>query len=441
MATPQRSTSGQSVSRRKFLKGSAAAGAAAMTAGLAARVAYAAGSDVLKVGLIGCGGRANGAIRNNLEAAQIVGQKVQVVAFGDLWEDRAKGALHGVKRWADEHKMADAVTADEDHCFGGFDNYKKVIASGIDYIVTATPPGFRPYHFREAVAQGKHVFMEKPVCVDPWGYNEVCKTADEADKKKLTVVAGTQRRHRTRRQENLKRIHDGALGELTGGQCYWRGGPVTHNRKRKEGMSDIEWQIYNWFAWCWTCGDHIVEQHVHNIDMICWAFGTHPESAYGIGGRQDRPEPGNIYDHHAVEFAFPGGARVASYCSHFKNTTGRVSERVVGTKGESRLGGDYRLWDGNGWRFDGDDRNPYVQEHVDLFNSITGKGEHWNEGRQVAESCMAAVLGRMSNYTGRQIKWDWAVKESKLKLGPEGMHAFGPYEPPPVAIPGKTKLI
>ncbi len=441
MANPETRPTGQSVSRRTFMKGGAAAGAAAMTAGLGARVAYAAGGDALKVGLIGCGGRAKGAIRDNLEAAKIVGQKVRVVAFGDLWEDRAKGARHATKKWAEEHKMPDAVTADEGHCFGGLDNYKKVIASGVDYIVTATPPGFRPYHFREAIAQGKHVFMEKPVCVDPWGYNEVCQAADEADKKKLTVVAGTQRRHRTRRQENLKRIHDGAIGQLTGGQCYWRGGPVTHNRKRKEGMSDIEWQILNWYAWCWTCGDHIVEQHVHNIDMICWAFGTHPESAYGIGGRQSRPEPGNIYDHHAVEFVFPGGARVASYCSHFKNTTRRVNERVVGTKGESGLGGDYRLYDGKGWRFKGDDRNPYVQEHVDLLNAITGKGEHWNEGRQVAESCMAAVLGRMSCYTGRQIKWDWAVKKSKLRLGPEDIHAFGPYDPPPVAVPGETKLI
>jgi len=380
MATPERSTSEGHVSRRTFMKGSAAAGAAAMTAGLAARAAYAAGSDTLKVGLIGCGGRGNGALRQDLEAAKIVGQKVQVVAFGDLWQDRAKGAMHGVKKWCDQHKMPEAFAADEDHCFGGFDNHEKVLASGVDYIVTAAPPGYRPYHFTAAVKAGKHVFMEKPVCVDPWGYNQVCEAADLAKEKKLTVVAGTQRRHRTRRRENLKRIHDGAIGDLVGGQCYWRGGPVTHNRKRKEGMSDIEWQIYNWFAWCWTCGDHIVEQHVHNIDMICWAFGTHPEYAYGLGGRAARPEPGNIYDHHAVEFTFPGGVRVASYCSQFHNTTNRVNERVVGTKGDSGLGGGYDLYDGEGWRFEGKDRNPYVQEHVDLLNSITGKGEHFNEG-------------------------------------------------------------
>jgi len=441
MATPETRPTGQSVSRRTFLKGSAAAGAAAMTASLGGRVAYAAGSDTLKVGLIGCGGRANGAIRNNLEAAKIVGQKVQLVAVGDLWENKAKGAMHGIKKWCDEHQMADAFAVTEDRCFSGFDNYKKVIGAGVDYIVTATPPGFRPYHFREAIAQGKHCFMEKPVCVDPWGYNEVCKAADEADKKKLVVVAGTQRRHRTRRRENLNRIHDGAIGELTGGQCYWRGGPVTHNRKRGEGMSDIEWQILNWFAWCWTCGDHICEQHVHNIDMICWAFGTHPESAYGIGGRQSRPEPGNIYDHFAVEYVFPGGARVASYCSHFPKSTNRIGERIVGTKGTSDL--SHSIEGDSAWQFKGrgKGRNPKIDEHMDCLRSITGKGEHWNQAREVAESSMTAVLGRMSTYTGRQIKWDWAVTQSKLRLGPENRHAFGPYEPPPVAVPGQTELI
>ncbi|MEA3367749.1 MAG: Gfo/Idh/MocA family oxidoreductase, partial [Planctomycetota bacterium] len=223
MANPERSTSDKSVSRRTFLKGSAAAGATAMAAGLTSRVAYAAGSDTIKVGLIGCGGRGKGATGNCLEAAKIANANVQIWACGDLWADRAKGAGKQFK-------------VPEDRCFGGFDNHDKVLASGVDMIVTAAPPGFRPIHFAAAIKAGKHVFMEKPVCVDPWGYNQVCQAADLADQKKLTVVAGTQRRHRTRRQENLKRIHDGAIGDLVGGQCYWRGGPVTHNRPRKEGM-------------------------------------------------------------------------------------------------------------------------------------------------------------------------------------------------------------
>jgi len=434
----QTSPSSKAVSRRSFLRGTAAAGAAAMTAGLASRVAYAAGSDTIKVGLIGCGGRGTGATKNCLEASNIINQPIRVVALADLWRDRALAKMRDIGNWAKKNaKGKFAVT--EDTCFGGFDAYKKLLASGVDLVLVATPPGFRPIHFPAIIQAGKHCFMEKPVCVDPWGYKEICKAADEAKAKKLTVVAGTQRRHETSRRECLKRIHDGAIGDLVGGQCYWRGNPVTHNRSRQPGMSDIEWQILNWYAWCWTCGDHIVEQHIHNIDMICWAFGTHPDSAYGIGGRQARPEPGNIYDHHAVEFVFPNGARVASYCSHFRGTTTRVGERVVGTRGTSALNNS--IEGKNPWKFQGKEINPQVQEHVDCLKSILGKGQHYNEGRQVAESSMAAVLGRMSTYTGRQIKWDWAVTQSKLKLGPGNLDAFGPYEPPPVAVPGKTQLI
>ncbi|HUU91466.1 MAG TPA: Gfo/Idh/MocA family oxidoreductase [Phycisphaerae bacterium] len=415
------------VSRREFLRGTAAVGATALMTGFASHVAYAAASGTIKVGVIGCGGRGRGATGNCLEASKQAGIPVEIWACGDLWKDRA--VSHGKKN-----------NVPEERCFGGFDNYKGVLASGVDSIITAAPPGFRPYHFAAAIMAGKHVFMEKPVCVDPWGYNQVCTAADMAKEKKLTVVAGTQRRHEVRRQENLKRIHDGAMGDLVGGQCYWMGGPVTHNRPRGAGMTDIEWQCLNWYAWAWTCGDHIVEQHVHNIDMICWAFNTHPVSALGLGGRQVRPEPGNIFDHHAVEFEFPNGVRVASYCSHIPGGSHRVSERVVGTKGSSGLGGS--IEGENAWKSESKQINPYVQEHIDCLGSITGKGEHWNEGHQVADSTMAAVLGRMCTYTGREIKWDWAVKASKLKLGPENMNtAFGPFTPPPPAVPGKTKLI
>jgi len=433
-------TTPKDVSRRTFLKGTAAAGAAAMTAGLSARVAYAAGSDTIKVGLIGCGGRGTGAVRDCLEASNLVNQDVRIIALADLWRDKVLAKRQQLDQWAKKNAKG-KFAVDEDHCFGGFDAYKQLLASGVDHVLVATPPGFRPIHFPAIIAAGKHCFMEKPVCVDPWGYNEICKAGDLAKEKELTVVAGTQRRHEPCRRECLQRIHDGAIGQLTGGQCYWRGGPVTHKRPRGEGMSDIEWQILNWYAWCWTCGDHICEQHVHNIDMICWAFGTHPESAYGIGGRQSRPEPGNIYDHFAVEYVFPGGARVASYCSHFPKSTNRIGERIVGTKGTSDL--SHSIEGDSAWQFKGrgKGRNPKIDEHMDCLRSITGKGEHWNQAREVAESSMTAVLGRMSTYTGRQIKWDWAVTQSKLRLGPENRHAFGPYEPPPVAVPGQTELI
>jgi predicted dehydrogenase len=421
------------VTRRDFLKGAAAMATTAALAGVGTHYAYAAGSDVIKIGLIGCGGRGGGAIRDCLNAAKQSSKNVKVVAFGDLWADRARGTMQGLKN---DPNFGAMVDSSPDRCFGGFDNYEKVIAAGVDHIVTAAPPGFRPYHFEAAIKAGKHVFMEKPVCVDPWGYRVVVAAAEEAEKKKLTVVAGTQRRHSKRYQATMEQLKNGALGKLTGGQFYWMGGPVTHNRPRGPNMSDIEWQVMNWYAWSWTCGDHIVEQHVHNLDIMLWAFGL-PESAVGVGGRQVRPEPGNIFDHFGIEYQFPDGVRCASYCSHWPKAAGRVSERVVGEKGTSNCNGD--ISGENKWNYKGEDPNHYVVEHIDCLNSITG-GKYWNEGKQVADSTFAAVLGRMCAYTGREIKWDWAAKVSKLKLGPEKLE-FGPYTPDPVAKPGETELI
>jgi len=427
-----------SVTRRNFLKTSAAVGAAALVSGLGTYGAYAAGSDVIKVGLIGCGGRGTGAFHDLCQAAQNLKVNVKLVATGDLWLDRAKGAAEGFRN---DPATKAFVDVSAENTFGGFDNYKKVLASGVDAIVTAAPPGFRPHHVPAAIAAGKHVFMEKPVCVDPWGYREMLKAHEAADQQKLTVVAGTQRRHEPRYRDAIQRIHDGAIGDLVGGTCYWMGGPVTHDRPRGPNMSDIEWQILNWYAWSWTCGDHIVEQHVHNLDVILWAMQKLPVKAVALGGRDARPEPGNIFDHFAVEFEFPGGFRVASYCSHLDGAASRVSEFVVGTKGTSRCDGNYQLYGGPQWVHEGENPNPYVVEHEDFLKSILGQGPHFNECKQVADSTMAAVLGRMAAYTGREINWDWAAKASTLRLGPENPEAFGSYEPDPVAIPGKTPLI
>jgi predicted dehydrogenase len=430
--------SNKQVTRRDFLKGTAAVAGAAALAGIGSHYAYAAGSDTVKVGLIGCGGRGTGALKQCLQASELNKVDVKVVAFGDLWQNKATGFMDSLKK---DPKTASKVTATAEHCFGGFDNYQKLIASGVDLVCIATPPGFRPLHFEAAVKAGKNVFMEKPVCVDPWGYRIVCAAAAEAEQKKLTVVAGTQRRHSKRYQETIAQLHDGKLGKLVGGQFYWMGGPVTHQRPRPEGMSDIEWQVLNWYAWSWTCGDHIVEQHVHNLDIMLWAMGSPPESAVGIGGRQVRPEPGNIYDHHAVEYTFPGGVKCASYCSHWPKAAGRVSERIVGEKGTSNCSGSLTGHGGEKiWNFAGEEIDHYVQEHVDCLASIKGTGKYMMEGKQVADSTFSAVLGRMCTYTGREIKWDWATKVSKLKLGPEKLE-FGPYTPDPVAKPGVTELI
>jgi len=427
------------VSRRDFLKGSAAVAATAALAGVGTHYVYAAGSDTIKVGLIGCGGRGTGAIAQCCEAADITKTNIKVVAFGDLWQDKAKKAMDGLKK---NQNHGSKVGATDATCFGGFDAGDKVIASGVDLIVTAAPPGFRPMHFDAAIKAGKNVFMEKPVCVDPNGYRIVSAAAAAADQKKLTVVAGTQRRHSKRFQATMEEIKKGTMGKLVGGQFYWMGGPVTHNRPRGQGMSDIEWQVLNWYAWSWTCGDHIVEQHVHNLDVMLWAFGGPPESAVGIGGRQLRPEPGNIFDHHAVEYTFPGGVKCASYCSHFGHSAAnRETNRVVGEKGTSNCSGEILSHTKESmWSSKGEEINPQVQEHVDCLNSITGKDKHLNEAQQVADSSMTAVLGRMCTYTGREIKWDWATKVSKLRLGPEKL-VFGPYKADEVAKPGETELI
>jgi len=421
-----RGCSRSEVSRREFLKTSAAVSAAALVSGLGTSHIYAAGSDTIKVGLIGCGGRGKGATGDCLEAAKIANADVQIWACGDLWADRAKGAGNQFK-------------VPEERCFGGFDNHEKVIGSGVDAIVTAAPPGFRPHHVPAAIAAGKHVFMEKPVCVDPWGYREMIKAAEMATQKKLTVVAGTQRRHSNRYRATLEQIRDGRIGKVVGGQFYWMGGPVTHNRPRGPNMSDIEWQVLNWYAWCWTCGDHIVEQHVHNLDIMLWALGSPPEKCVAVGGRQTRQEPGNIWDHFAVEYEFPGGVRCASYCSHWPKGAGRLGERVVGEKGSSNCNGD--ISGETKWNYQGQEPNAYVQEHVDFLASIKGDGPHYNETQQVAESTMTAVMGRMAAYTGREISWKWATESSKLRLGPENWTAFGPFTPPPVPVPGKTELI
>ncbi|MGB2614641.1 MAG: Gfo/Idh/MocA family oxidoreductase [Phycisphaerae bacterium] len=411
----------EGVSRRQFLKTSAAASAAVLASGLSASYVHAAGSDRLRVGLIGCGGRGNGAARNCAQAAE----SVEIYALGDLFPEK-------IARPKEEFKVAD------ERCFSGFDNYQKVIASGVDLIILATPPGFRPIHFKAAVEAGKHVFMEKPVCVDPWGHREICLAADKAAQKGLSVVAGTQRRHQPAYVETMKRIRDGAIGDLLAAQCYWIGGAVHQDGRQTEGMTDIEFQIRNWYNWCWLCGDHIVEQHVHNIDIMNWAFGAVPEKCLGLGGRQVRQEPGNIWDHFAVEFEYAGGVRVASYCAHLDKAAHRVSERVVGTKGTSDCAG--RIWGENAWQYQGGDVDPYVQEHADLLAAVRS-GAPVNEGRQVADSTMTAVLGRMSAYTGRELSWKWATEASQLKLGPADWSAFGPFEPPPVPMPGQTPLL
>jgi predicted dehydrogenase len=326
--------------------------------------------------------------------------------------------------------------------FAGFDNYKQVCAlPDVNLIVTAAPPGFRPIHLKAAVEAGKHVFMEKPVAVDPVGIRSIIATSDLAKQKNLAIVAGTQRRHQKRYLEMMKRIQEGQIGEIVAAQCYWNQGDLWVKEKTA-AMSEIEWQCRNWLYFTWTSGDHIVEQHVHNIDVVNWAMGTLPKNVMGMGGRQVRvaPQYGNIFDHFAVEFEYPNGVRVSSMCRQTKGCNDRVEERIVGTKGVAwSTSNATRITGEKPWTFEGDEINPYVQEHIDLIASIRA-GKPLNEGRQIAESTLSAIMGRMSAYTGRALSWDWAMNSSKLDLSP-AKYEFGPNPVDPVATPGVTPLV
>ncbi len=416
------------ITRRDFIKTSLAASlATAIPGGLGL---HAGGTDAIRIGMIGCGGRATGAALNCLDAAP----GVEVVAMFDLFKDRLEGSLAELKG-----KHPDRVRVAADRRFTGFDGYKTLCAlPDVNLIVTATPPGFRPIHFRAAVEAGKHVFMEKPVAVDPVGVRSIIATSELARTKGLAVVAGTQRRHQSRYLEVMKRIHDGTIGELVGGECYWNQGDLWVVKKTPE-MSDMEWQCRNWLYFTWLSGDHIVEQHVHNIDVVNWAFGTTPVKVMGMGGRQVRtgPEYGNIYDHFAVEFEYPNGARVLSMCRQTPGCADRVEERLVGTRGTAFGYGEIK--GASPWTFEGEETDPYVQEQADLIASIR-RGEPLNEGRRIAESTLCAIMGRMSAYTGRAISWEWAMNSSTLDLTPP-RYELGDLPVEPVAVPGVTPLV
>lgn len=422
-----------SVSRRDFVKHSGAALAAIGLAGSTPVFASSRRASTIKVGVIGCGGRGTGAAVNILEASP----DVRIHALGDLFPDRLRGCLGELKKLAPD--LASRCAIDEANAFTGFDAYKQVLASGVDLVILATPPGFRPMHFEAAVKAGKHVFMEKPVAVDPAGIRRVLAAAEESAAKKLCVVAGTQRRHERSYLEAMAKLKTGAIGAITSASCYWnQGGLWMH--PRKDEWSDMEWQCRNWLYFTWLSGDHICEQHVHNIDVMNWAIGAHPLKATGMGGRQVRTSPayGNIFDHFAVEYEYPGGVLVHSFCRQIDGCASRVEEVIRGSDGVCiTRPGHGKISGKTEWAFSGEDGDPYVTEHVDLVRAIQG-GTPLNEARQVAESTLAAIMGRMSAYTGKVVTWEQALN-SKLDLSPSKFE-LGPLAVADIAVPGKTPL-
>ena len=413
----------QKLTRREFLKNSTVtAGALALT-GAAAPLAEARGSDTIRVGVSGCGNRGSGAARDCVKSSP----GVKIVALADAFEQRLKG-------------LKDEFKVPNNRCFVGLDAYKKLLAlDDVDLVILATPPGFRPKQFAAAIDSGKNVFMEKPVGVCPAGIKMVIEASEKATEKKLAVVAGTQRRHQLSYVETMKRIHDGAIGEIVSAQCYWNMGGLWVNKKQPN-QGDVEWQIRNWLYFPWLSGDHIVEQHVHNIDVINWAFGALPESVHGVGGRQYRtgPEYGNIFDHFGVEFFYPDDVRTISTCRQIEGTTTRISERVVGTKGVSDCAGT--IEGENAWRYDGPNPSAYVLEHTDLIKSIR-MGDPLNEGKRVAESTLCAIMGRESAYTRQRFKMSWFMSKCTLNLiPPDGLNLSDSKPVPPFPVPGQYKL-
>jgi predicted dehydrogenase len=425
----------QQVSRRDVLKTTAAASAAIAATSFASNFAYAAASDKIRVGLVGCGGRGTGAAGD----CCLSNDNVELVAIGDVFPDRVEEA----KKKLGE-KLGDKYKVGSDRAFVGFDAYKKVIASDVDLVILATPPGFRPMHIEAAVDAGKHIFAEKPVATDPAGIRKVLAAAEKIKQKKLAFVTGTQRRHDFGYNATIKKIHEGAIGDLVSAQCYWNQG-FLWMKPRQPSWSDMEWQLRNWLYFTWLSGDHIVEQHVHNIDVLNWCFQNHPVSAYGMGGRQVRTDPayGNIFDHFAIEYVYPGGVRAISMCRQIDGTDSRVSERVVGTKGTANPAGSIEDLKGERifrFRKESGQLGPYQQEHKDLVDSIR-KGEPLNECQRVAESTLTAIMGRMSAYTGKEVTWEQAMN-STLELFPkDNLTMDMSITVPPVPVPGRDKLV
>jgi predicted dehydrogenase len=308
-------------------------------------------------------------------------------------------------------------------------------------VILATPPGFRPGQFLAAAEAGKHVFAEKPVAVDPAGIRKVMQAAGLFDQKKLGFVTGTQRRHQPSYLAWTRQIlEEKTIGDVVSAQVYWNQGPLWKVDRRPE-MSDVEWQCRNWLYFTWLSGDHIVEQHVHNLDVMCWVMGGPPAKATGMGGRAARVEPayGHIFDHFAIDYEWKDGRRAQSYCRQIDGTAGRVGEFVQGTKGSGWAAGRLVGLDGRElWRHGGDKIDPYTQEHVDLLASIR-EGKPLNEARRIAESTLVAIMGRMSAYTGQEVSFDYALNQSQLDTFPKDLS--GPLPTPPVAVPGKTKLV
>ncbi len=439
----QRPKPGRGTTRRSFLQLSTTALAGTSLAACTAPVRLRhRQDDLLRIALVGCGGRGTGAAIQALSTAG----PVRLVAMADAFQDRLEGSLAAIQKQMAERGQADRVDVPPARRFVGFDAYRQAMAEDVDVVLLTTPPGFRPLHFEHAVERGLHVFMEKPVAVDAPGVRRILAAAERAEARGLKVGVGLQRHHEARYQETVQRLRDGAIGELRLLRCYWNGAGVWV-RARQPGWTEMEYQMRNWYYFTWLCGDHIVEQHIHNLDVCNWILGGPPVQAQGQGGRQVRtgPDTGQIFDHHFVEFTYADGTKVLSQCRHIPGCWNSVSEHAHGTLGVADVSaGRIQAAGGWSWRFRGENPNPYQVEHDQLFAAIR-EDRPYNEARTGAMSTMTAILGRMATYSGKVVPWDEALA-SDLDLAPT-RYAWDA-EPPvlpdaegryPVPVPGRTR--
>jgi predicted dehydrogenase len=436
---PNTNCSNSPASRRDFLKTSGALMGAAMAGSLSVgRAAHAAGSDVLKIGLIGCGGRGRGAAANAMTADE----NTRLVALADPFPNQMQSSLDSLKK-----SFGERVTATPDTCFDGFDGYRKVLDCGVDVVLLAETPHFRPLHLKAAIDAGKHVFCEKPVAVDAPGVRSILATSEEAKKKNLNIVSGLCWRYHRGVKETMQKVLDGAIGDIRAIQETYLTGFLWH-RGREPDDTEMKYQLRNWYYFTWLSGDFNTEQHVHSLDKALWAMGDQPpERAWGLGGRQVRREPkwGDIYDHHAVAYEWPNGVTAYAYCRQQDGCYRDVSDHIIGTTGRCNVL-KHQIEGASPWRFEGDGGNMYVLEHEALFGAIRS-GQAINNGQYMAYSTMLAILGRMVDYTGQVLTWEQAMN-SQEKLAPEtySWDATPPTTPDddgnyPVAMPGITKFV
>ncbi|MBL4883280.1 MAG: Gfo/Idh/MocA family oxidoreductase [Planctomycetaceae bacterium] len=424
----------QNKSRRSFLKTSAAgATAGIVTTQMISNRAFAGEKNVLKVGLVGCGGRGTGAARDTLSGDP----NCEIVAMGDLFRNKADSSLKSLQ--ATEY--ADRVKVDSDKIFDGFDAYQKVLDSGVDVILLATPPGFRPMQVEAAINAGKHVFCEKPVAVDPAGCRRVRAAGELAKEKGLTLVSGLCWRYEDGMKEMMQRIHDGAIGDIQAIYSTRYLGPVGRRTPRTPGMSDMEWQIKNWYFFTWLSADFFAEQFVHEIDKISWLMNNeYPTRVLATGGRETRigKENGTIFDHFAATYYYENGLRYSATTRQQAGCSNEFQDFIVGKKGTADLM-KYQITGANEWRKRKNVNRMYHNEHVALYDSIRN-GKALNNTEYMVNSSLMGIMARMSAYTGKEVTWEQALN-SKLDLSPKSFSFDAEAPSTDVSVPGVTPLI